>query len=109
MEARMGPFWGTFFENIRERGRNGMLFLIALAALVGVLVLSGLAETVAHGINAEGFASLVLGLLTVVGCFAGVRIAVRIRQRLRVRRTAQTHLRLSSDELAKARSKLKKR
>jgi hypothetical protein len=99
----MSPFWVGLFENLRGRGRNASLFLIALAALFGVLLVSGVLSEILQSKEFGDYARIVLvglGLSAVVWSGRAIcRSLFRKRDRLDVSR-------LSSDELTKARSKL---
>jgi len=99
----MSPFWVGLFENLRGRGRNATLFLIALAALIAVLLVSGVLSAILSSKEFGDYARIVLaviGTVVVIWCgrafwrsFFGKRDRSNISQ-------------LSSDELTKARSKL---
>ena len=88
----MSPFWGSLGEQLKDCGRNATLFLLSLAAIIGLLIF---AESLAFALPLAGF-FLLLWLVVVIW-----RMFFRRRERSK-------YSRLSSDELTKARSKLVK-
>ena len=99
----MSPFWVGLFENLRGRGRNATLFLIALAALFGILFVSGVLSEILQSKEFGDYARIVLASL---GLFAVVWSGRTICRSLFRKRDRLNISRLSSDELTKARSKL---
>jgi hypothetical protein len=95
----MNHFWANLFEHLKGCGQNATLFLVALAAFLGLVLVAAIA------IHSELRQYLVaalpwLGLLLVVwSCRALIRARTRRRERL-------PHAPLSDDELAKARRRL---
>jgi hypothetical protein len=97
----MSPFWASLFEELRGRGRNGTLFIFAIAILLGLLLF-------AAQIPRDVYVNYVLpvlpwaGLLVAAGSVWSI-LKGRARRRERLQRGP-----LSRDELTKARSKLVK-
>lgn len=97
----MSPFWGSLGEHLKDCGRNATLFVMSLAAMIGLLILVGwILQTSLRD-------SLACALL-VAAFFMLVWFGVAIRQTIIRNRQRSRFPRLSSDELAKARSKLVK-
>ena len=97
----MGPFWTSFFEHLKDCGRDATLFMMALAGFIGVLVIVVILEATRLR---EYFvqAALILFLLVLV------RLGLFVR-RFRARRRERLHFPpLSRDERRVARSKLVK-
>jgi hypothetical protein len=97
----MGPFWTSFFEQLKDCGRDATLFLMALVGFIAVLAIVALLESTRLR---EYFLQAALVLLML----ALVRLVFLVR-RFRARRRG--HVRfppLSRDELRVARSKLMK-
>jgi uncharacterized membrane protein YeaQ/YmgE (transglycosylase-associated protein family) len=99
----MSPFWVGLFENFRERGRNATIFLVALAALVGVLLVSGVLSEI---LNSKEFGDCARVVLAVIGAGVVVWCGRAFRRGFFGKRDRLNSSRLSSDELTKARSKL---
>ena len=99
----MSPFWVGLFENLKERGRNATLFIVALAALFGVLLVSGVLSEILSSKDYGDYARIVLTLLGL----AAVIWCGRACYRGFFGKYDRSNIsRLSSDELTKARSKL---
>lgn len=98
----MGPFWGSFFEHFKGCGRErGIATFFAAVGVIIVVFFAGLAIGASQLDKYMGTILLVLGLWAATWCVVAFRRAwLYRRQRLGLSR-------LSSDELAKARSKLK--
>jgi hypothetical protein len=97
----MSSFWTSFFEHLKDCGRNATLFIVTLAVLLGLLPLAGVL------FDQDRLKNL-LPAVPVVGLFALLWAGLAIR-RLRVRRRERWQcLPLSGDELRVARSKLKR-
>lgn len=100
----MSPFWATLFTDLRERGRHPHIFIVALAVLLVLLLLGA---TLMDAIGRENFNNYVApalgGLLLLWMAWAFIRGCMAI-----FRKPNRSEFRsLSSDELAKARSKLR--
>jgi hypothetical protein len=98
----MSPFWGSFFENVRGRGRNATLFLVVLAILFFALF----ASMIPSSRDLLQFADAVIAGIVVflVAWFCVAAHKARERNRDRFSRRP-----LSCDELRVARSKLLRR
>ena len=97
----MGPFWKGLGEDLKNRGRNPTLFLIAVVLFFGLMGLAWLGYE-------SGFARYLLRALPGMGVLVLAWAAHAIRQ-ARARRHARLPLPpLSCDELRAARSKLVK-
>jgi len=95
----MSPFWGSLFDELRERGRNAALFIFAILIFLGLLLF-------AAQIPRDIYVNYVLPVLPVVGAlilFGLVKGFFEMRAR---RRQRLNHGPLSADELKKARAKL---
>jgi hypothetical protein len=104
----MDPFWKSFFEDFRERGRDATPFLFTLAALVVLLIVGGIFDEITRDPAVADFMRRALpwaGTIAVVGILVSVIMAIR-RARNRRRERWQRH-ELSCDEWRVARSKLK--
>jgi len=100
----MGPFWGSFFEQFKGCGRErGFAAFFAAVGVIIVVFLVGLA------IGASQLDRYMGSILIVFGLWAAVWCVVAFRRAWLYRRQRLGLSRLSSDELAKARSKLKNR
>jgi arginine exporter protein ArgO len=99
----MSPFWVGLFENLRGRGRNATLFLIALAALFGVLLVSGVLAEILSSKDYGDYARIVL---TLVGIVVVIWFGRMFCRGFFAKYDRSNISRLSSDELTKARSKL---
>jgi hypothetical protein len=97
----MNPFWTSFFEHLRDCGRDATLFLMALAGFVGLLVIIAILETTALR---EYFLQAALVALL----FTLVRLALLLRRFRARRRNPLRFPPLSRDERRVARSKLVK-
>ncbi len=102
----MSPFWAGLFENLRERGRNATLFLVALAALVGLLVLGAVLERILRSVDIDADAARVV--LALAALAAAALLVRGMRRAFFGPRGRSSISRLSSDELTKARSKLQR-
>jgi hypothetical protein len=97
----MGPFWTSFFEHLKDCGRDATLFMMALAGFIAVLVILAILESTWLR---EYFLQGALVLLL----FVLIRFALLVR-RFRARRRERLRFPpLSRDELRVARSKLVK-
>ena len=97
----MSPFWGSFFEHLRGRGRDATPFFLTFVGLIFALI--GVAITGNLGLFQyanQALASLLI--LALVWCGVGL-IKARNRQYEPFKRRL-----LSSDEARVARSKLLK-
>lgn len=98
----MTPFWVGVFENLRGRGRNAALFIVALPALL-------VATFIAARIPAETYRDYIFPALPGVGA-VGLTFLVREIFRARARRRDRLQRQpLSADELNKARRRLVRR
>jgi O-antigen/teichoic acid export membrane protein len=97
----MSPFWGSLGEHLKDCGRNATLFLLSLAGIFGLLIFvawilqTSLRDSLAYALPLAGF-------------FLLLWLVVAIRRTFFRRHERSKYSRLSSDELAKARSKLVK-
>ena len=96
----MNAFWGSLGEHLKDCGRNATLFLLSLAGIFGLLIF------VAWILQTSLRDSLVYAL-PLAGFFLLLWLGVAIRRTFFRRHERSKYSRLSSDELAKARSKLK--
>src|SRR5262245_7788293 len=97
----MSPFWTSVFADLRERGRNGTLFIVAVVLLFVLLVI---ASQIPH----EVYVNYVMPVLPwAVGLVAIGFIRGFLKARARRRERFQ-HSPMSCDELNKARNKLVK-
>ena len=102
----MSPFWSSLFDSLKDRGRSTVVFFIALGVFLGVLTLGGL---VGESTSPSDFYDYGKVALRCLAFLAALLISLAIRRALgRRKRKAADFSRLSSDELAKARSKLLK-
>jgi hypothetical protein len=98
----MSPFWAGLFENLRGRGRNAAVFLVALTCLLIALLM---AARIPADVWRDYIFPVGLGLALLLAARAlWVAWLARARQRERLAGHA-----LSADELHKARAKLVKR
>ncbi|HEU5071245.1 MAG TPA: hypothetical protein VFV96_12635 [Verrucomicrobiae bacterium] len=98
----MSPFWAGLFENLRGRGRNAAVFLVALACLL-------VATFLAARLPADAYRDYVFPVLPWLALLLAaqiIRAAWLARARRRERLVGHA---LSADELRKARAKLVKR
>ena len=97
----MGPFWTSFFEHLRDCGRDAALFMMALAGFIAVLgIIAVLESTWLRDYFLQGALVMLL--------FALIRFALLVR-RFRARRRERLRFPpLSRDEQRVARSKLVK-
>jgi small neutral amino acid transporter SnatA (MarC family) len=102
----MSPFWGSFAEHFKGCGRNATLFLIALGAFAGLMVLAAFLE---ENLGTHRFGVYALRAAGGIGLVTGIWLCVAIRRSLARRRQRLRFPQLSSDELDKARSKLRNR
>jgi len=97
----MNFFWGSLGEHLKDCGRDATLFLVSLAGLFVFLAIMAWALQTSLG-ESLAYALPVTGFFLLVSIIVGIRRAIlRSRERSKFPR-------LSSDELAKARSKLRK-
>jgi membrane protein implicated in regulation of membrane protease activity len=103
----MSPFWASLFDGLKDRGRNATVFIIALGVFFAcVFIAAGIAENIASSSDIYDYAKPALRCLVVLAVFL---LCLAIRQAFsRRKRRRPNFSRLSSDELAKARSKLLK-
>jgi hypothetical protein len=97
----MSPFWSGFFEQFRSCGRNGGIFVAALATFFGVLIV-GLV------LRQENLIPDFTGMLFGIVIITAIWLSVAFRRA----RRSRTQLRLpplSDDELRVAKAKLKSR
>ena len=97
----MNPFWAGFFIQLKEGGRSVSLFILTLAVLFGLILLSAV-------IPFNQLQPWFVGALPVMGFFALVWLCATIRRGRAWRRQRLGKSPLSVDELRKARSKLTK-
>ena len=97
----MNYFWGSLGDHLKDCGRNATLFLLSLAGIFGLLI------CIACVLQTSLRDSLVYAL-PLAGFFLLHWLAVAIRRTFFRRDERSKYSRLSSDELAKARSKLVK-
>lgn len=101
----MDPFWSKVYDSGKDR-RYGALFFTTMFLLFGILAVSGMFAVLANGNPEEVFGALVTMVIIFSGAFA---IAILRWNRWRkLQRQQLKYSTLSRDELAKARSKLKK-
>jgi len=97
----MTPFWNSLFDHLKGCGRNATLFMFALAAFFGLLILAAVVFTTEirqYLLPALG----IPGILALIWLSREIRRA-RVRRRERLQRGP-----LSDDELRVAREKLQK-
>jgi len=94
----MGHFWASFFDHLRNCGRNATLFMITLGLLL-VLIILGVLAYVTHALP------YVLGAL--VGAML-IAMAVAFRRMRARRRMRGEYPPLSALELRNARARLRK-
>jgi O-antigen/teichoic acid export membrane protein len=97
----MSPFWGSLGEHLKDCGRNATLFLLSLTGIFGLLIF------IAWILQTNLRDSLVY-VLPVAAFFVLVWFVVAIRRAITQGRERSKYSQLSSDEMAKARSKLVK-
>lgn len=93
----MNPFWTGFFQQFKDCGRGTLSFFLGLITLFGLL----LGAVLADKINVSP------SVLTGVTLFILLWTALLIRRAWKRRRQRLNFSPLSSDEMVKARSKLK--
>lgn len=98
----MGHFWTSFFEHLRDCGRNATLFLVALTGFFLLLSLGAL-------VYALGWYRYLVLAWPVIAIAALVRLVVLLRRRRSLRRQHDHVAPLSENELHRARAKLRKR
>ena len=97
----MNSFWHGFTEHFKSCGRDATLFLITLGGMFALLIVTAIVmQTVPRGAITYGLA-LAAGLLL-------LRLVVVLRRAILAGRQRTKRMQLSSDELAKTRSKLVK-
>ena len=99
--SNMDPFWKTFFEEFKDRGRDATPFLITLAAMVCLLIVVGI-------VDEAGLANHIVGAVFLAVVFAFVWAVVKIVRARTRQRERWERRELSCDEWRVARSKLKK-
>jgi hypothetical protein len=97
----MSPFWNGFCEHFKNCGRNGAIFVAALAAFFGVLVVGAVLR---HENLIPDFSKMLVAI-SIVTAFS-VCVALR---RARLARTRLRFPPLSDHDLRVAKSKLKNR
>ena len=98
----MNPFWASFFDHLKGCGRNAAIFLITLGVLFGLVISAGiLGGNDSHNAN-DFIAALLGGCVLILLAVVGVAFR-RAWQEYRGGRCGT----LSSDELCRARSKLR--
>jgi hypothetical protein len=95
----MDSFWGSLFEHLKQCGRNAAIFLVALALVVGLLLIS---ISAGH----SDLLPFVLGGVAGIGLCVVLRLAISFRRNFLIQRERLRFPQLSSDEVTKARSKL---
>lgn len=95
----MTPFWASFFEQLRDCGRNGTVFLITLGTLFIALALVAI-------IYANNLQQYIVKALPFAGVLIFVWTLNAVRRARRQSTGGNISGRLSDDELIKARSKL---
>lgn len=95
----MNPFWGSFFDHLKDRGRNAALFVVALGGLFVLLIVTAWAVENGHDDS-------IIAALSAAGLFFAIFAGGAIRRMFLNRRDRLKFPKLSSDELRKARSKL---
>lgn len=100
----MSPFWATVFSELRERGKQPHIFIIALAALLVIIIFGAMLKDIVGQDNFNHYVGPALcGLIFLWFVWAVAKICLAI-----FRKPERTNFsRLSSDERAKARSKLR--
>jgi fumarate reductase subunit D len=98
----MSPFWGSFFENVRGRGRSATLFLVVLAILFLALLVGMIPSSQDLLQFADAVIAMVVVFLVVWFCLAANKARARNRD-------GSFQHPLSRDELKVARSKLTRR
>jgi uncharacterized membrane protein YbhN (UPF0104 family) len=97
----MNHFWASFFVHLKDCGRNATLFMIALAGVFGLMLLTA-------ALYENHLENYLIGVVSVAAIFMFVStIAAFVRARTR-RRERLSHSPLSLDEMRKARAKLTK-
>lgn len=96
----MNSFWTSLYDSVKDR-RYGRLFFFTLAGVFGLLVLFG-------GLLKTSLRDSVINALPVTAVFVMVWFAVTLWRAFTHRYEESKYPRLSSDEVAKARSKLLK-
>jgi hypothetical protein len=104
----MDPFWKSFFEDFRERGRDATPFLFTLAALVGLLIVGAIFDDLTRDPAVTGFMLRTLPWAGAIVAVVMVVLVVTAIRRARGRKRERWQRReLSCDEWRVARSKLK--
>ena len=96
----MNPFWSHLYDRVKDR-RYGSLFFFTLLGLLGLLVLFG-------WLLQSSLRDSLLNALPITAVFVMVWFIVTLWRALTHRYGDSKYPRLSSDEVAKARSKLLK-
>jgi len=97
----MGPFWTSFFEHLKDCGRNAAVFYLALAG-VFLSLIAGLI------IYETGLYRYLIRAAPFMGFFVLAWTVLAIRRLRERRRQRWQFQKLSEDELRVARSKLRK-
>ena len=104
----MDPFWRTFSEELKARGRDATPFIFTLAGLACLLI----AAAIVNEVNESRLVGLIAPGLPWAGAIAVVwaarRVMLAIRRARKRRREHWERHELSCDEWRVARSKLKK-
>jgi hypothetical protein len=103
----MDSYWGNIYDNSKDR-RYGRLFLGTFLALLGFLTLGALICGIQGADNLQQYLPELLLGFTVFTMFLGWMIWRWIRFELKCRKERLKHPKLSRDELAKARLKLRR-
>jgi hypothetical protein len=94
----MSPFWSSMAERLKDYGRDGTLFIVALAGFV-----------VVAAVSSSEFVKVIAPALPFTAIFILGWAGYAIRRALINRRRRLEHSPLSDDELQKARAKLTRR
>ena len=100
----MSPFWATVFSELRERGRQPHIFIIALAVLFVLLAFGAMLKDIVGRDNFNNYIGPVLCVLFLLWL---VWVVTKICRAIFSKPERIKFPRLSSDERAKARSKLR--
>ncbi len=93
----MSPFWTGFCEQLKDCGRGTKSFVLAVLTLLALFIAGVIAEKVHASLQ------VLVGILLL----SAVWVAIAARRAWKRRRDRLEFSRLSSDELVRARSKLK--
>ena len=98
----MGPFWGSFFDQFKTCGRERGF--AAFCAAFGGMVALGILASFLKAAELDRYGGIVLALFAL---WTAAWLGIAIRRAWLARRDRLGVAKLSSDELRKARSKLK--